>query len=124
MLSHVADPLPAAPLDADTRDAVSAACERALLSHRQMPTPEDVATVTALITTHGAALAAALRAKGPDARSDSAAIALRNWDALSKGPGAGAFGTWVHLRALARVCRSLLHHTETVPDAISEWFGR
>ncbi|WP_399088053.1 DUF6415 family natural product biosynthesis protein [Streptomyces sp. BBFR2] len=107
-----------------SREELEAACKRALLSHREMPTPTVAAELVTHLTEHGAALTAALRAKGPDSLTEGSVVALRDWDALTKGPGAGAFGTWIHLRALARVCLALLHHTEPAPDLLSEWMTR
>lgn len=102
----------AAPVDAGNVKDASVACDRALLPHQQMPTAEEVADLAARIGAHGAALAAILSARGPGALTEDAVIALRDWAALSGGPGAGAFGTWIHVRSLARVCRALVGHVQ------------
>ncbi|MFG2226945.1 DUF6415 family natural product biosynthesis protein [Streptomyces sp. NPDC048644] len=106
-------PREAAMLNAGARDAAAFDCDRALAPHQQMPPPDEIADLTARLTAHCTALADALNSQDPASLTPRTSIALRDWAALREGPGAGAFGTWLHLRAVARTCRVLLDHGRT-----------
>ncbi|MGW1837703.1 DUF6415 family natural product biosynthesis protein [Streptomyces sp. NPDC002067] len=83
-------------------------CARALTPHQQMPSPEEIAELSARLVQHCAGLAKVWEGGSPGALTPRISIALRDWRCLRTGPGEGPFAAWLHLRAMARTCRTLL----------------
>ncbi|WP_399088075.1 DUF6415 family natural product biosynthesis protein [Streptomyces sp. BBFR2] len=83
-------------------------CARALTPHQQMPSPEEIAELSARLAQHCAGLAKMWEGCSPGVLTSRTAIALRDWQCLRTGPGEGPFAAWLHLRAMARTCRTLL----------------
>ncbi|MFD9817058.1 DUF6415 family natural product biosynthesis protein [Streptomyces sp. NPDC059080] len=96
------------PLDESAHAKAALDCDRSLAPHQQMPPPEEIADLAARIADHCAGLAKAWEGRSPEARTPRIATALRDWQCLRTGPGEGPFAAWLHLRAMARTCRTLL----------------
>ncbi|MBT2544833.1 hypothetical protein J7E99_30030 [Streptomyces sp. ISL-44] len=90
-------PAPQAP---EVADSVRALCARVLTPNTYRIPGSEVRETTNLLCGHVRLL---LRepGDGTQARTDAELL-------LSHGPGEGRLGAWIHMRALARVCRVLL----------------
>ncbi|MFD5034298.1 DUF6415 family natural product biosynthesis protein [Streptomyces sp. NPDC058405] len=92
-------------------DAVAFDADRALAPHRMMPPPEEIADLTARLVAHGARLVASVERVPEAEHTVRAKGALKDWYDLSYcGPGDGAMAHWVHMRALARMCRTFMDY--------------
>ncbi|MER7997983.1 MULTISPECIES: DUF6415 family natural product biosynthesis protein [unclassified Streptomyces] len=90
-------------------DVIALDADRALAPHRMMPPPQEIADLTARLVTHGARLVSVVQRIPAAEHSVRASGALKDWYDLSGGgPGEGAMAHWVHMRALARMCRTFM----------------
>ncbi|MEU3711921.1 DUF6415 family natural product biosynthesis protein [Streptomyces catenulae] len=95
-------------LDEPAHTAATLDCARALAPHQQMPPPDEIADLSARLAVRCAELAAAWEGCSQGALAPRTATALRDWQCLRAGPGEGPFAAWLHVRAMARTCRTLL----------------
>ncbi|AXG78222.1 hypothetical protein DVK44_11470 [Streptomyces paludis] len=92
-------------------DAISFDADRALAPHRMMPPPAEIADLTVRLISHGARLVAVVEAIPESQHSVRAKGALKDWyDLTDGGPGEGAMANWVHMRAMARMCRTFMDY--------------
>ncbi|TSB14953.1 DUF6415 family natural product biosynthesis protein [Streptomyces benahoarensis] len=96
------------PLPPNVVESAALDCHRALAPHQQMPPAEEIADLAARLAEHCARAAKAWEGRSPDTVTSRTATALRDWQCLRTGPGEGPFAAWLHLRAMARTCRTLL----------------
>ncbi|MEV7088325.1 DUF6415 family natural product biosynthesis protein [Streptomyces sp. NPDC093085] len=90
-------------------NAVGFDADRALAPHRMMPPPAEIADLTSRLLGHGARLVIIVESIPEAEHTVRAKGALKDWyDLTCSGPGAGAMANWVHMRALARMCRTFM----------------
>lgn len=95
--------------DAIAFDVIGLDADRALAPHRMMPPPQEIADLTNRLIDHGARLVDVVKQVPEAEHSVRATGALKDWyDLTGSGPGAGAMANWVHMRALARMCRTFM----------------
>ncbi|MEV7424966.1 MULTISPECIES: DUF6415 family natural product biosynthesis protein [unclassified Streptomyces] len=93
------------------RDVISLDADRALAPHRMMPPPAEIADLTVRLISHGARLVAVVETIPESEHSVRAKGALKDWyDLTDGGPGEGAMANWVHMRAMARMCRTFMDY--------------
>ncbi|MYZ37189.1 DUF6415 family natural product biosynthesis protein [Streptomyces sp. MnatMP-M17] len=92
-------------------DAIAFDADRALAPHRLMPPPQEIADLTERLIAHGARLVAVVERVPEAEHTVRAKGALKDWyDLTESGPGDGAMANWVHMRAMARMCRTFMDY--------------
>ncbi|MFJ2111798.1 MULTISPECIES: DUF6415 family natural product biosynthesis protein [unclassified Streptomyces] len=95
-------------------DAIGFDADRALAPHRMMPPPAEITDLTVRLIGHGARLVAIVESIPESEHSVRAKGALKDWyDLTDCGPGDGAMANWVHMRAMARMCRTFMEYLRT-----------
>ncbi len=92
-------------------DVIALNIDRALAPHRMMPPPVEIADLTNRLIDHGALLVGCVERIPETEHTVRAKGALKDWyDLTGSGPGGGAMANWVHMRALARMCRTFMDY--------------
>ncbi|MFJ7998435.1 DUF6415 family natural product biosynthesis protein [Streptomyces sp. NPDC096310] len=92
-------------------NAIGLDADRALAPHRMMPPPAEIADLTNRLVGHGATLVSLVEGIPGTEHTVRTKGALKDWyDLTDSGPGAGAMANWVHMRALARMCRTFMDY--------------
>jgi hypothetical protein len=91
--------------------AIGFDADRALAPHRTMPPSDEINDLTVRLVGHGARLVDIVESIPSSGHTVRAKGALKDWyDLTDNGPGNGAMADWVHMRAMARMCRTFMDY--------------